>query len=148
MDTTYENILPIVNPFSDIEKPFTATIYKNWHTIASDTTPSTIWPSKPLSTYTKPSHSQPSCLLHTNTWFTTTQFLTQLLTYTYIHPHIETHSIVGTTPPPLFAGEEGLSLQPNFQKGGGGLTGPQFLEEGCWERGSGFFMGGGGAIFT
>ena len=139
METTYENILPIVNPFSHIEKPFTTTIYRNWHTIVIDTTPSTIWPSKPLSTYTKPSHSQPFCLLHTNTWFTTTQFLTQLLTYTYIHPHIETHSIVGT-PPPFLQGRR-LSPQPNFQKGGGGLTGPQLLEEDCWERGSGFFIG-------
>ena len=149
METTYENILPIVNSFSDIEKPFTTTIYKNWHTIASDTTP-TIWPSKPLSTYTKPSHSQPSCLLHTNTWLTTTQFLTQLLTYTYIHPHIETHSIVGTPPlpPPLFLQGRRLSFEPNFQKGGGSLTGPQLLQEGCWERGSGFFMGEWGAIFT
>ena len=33
--------------------------------------------------------------------------------------------------PPFLQG--GLSLQPNFQKGGG-LTGPQFLEGGCWER--------------
>ena len=36
-------------------------------------------------------------------------------------------------PPPLFsAGREGLNLLPNsnFQKGGGGLTGPQFLEGG------------------
>ena len=27
-----------------------------------------------------------------------------------------------------------------FQKGAG-LTGPQFLQEGCWERGSDFFEG-------
>ena len=25
---------------------------------------------------------------------------------------------------------------------GGGLTGPQFLEGGCWERGGDFFQGG------
>ena len=43
-------------------------------------------------------------------------------------------------PPP--AGE-GLSLLPNFQKGGGSLTGSQFLEGGCWERGGvTFFMEG------
>ena len=42
-------------------------------------------------------------------------------------------------PAPLSAGE--LSLQPNFQKGGG-LTGPQLLEGGCWERGGDFFQGG------
>ena len=48
------NILSIVTPFSDIGRLFTATIHKNWHT-ASDTTLSTIWPSKPLSAYTKSS---------------------------------------------------------------------------------------------
>ena len=42
----------------------------------------------------------------------------------------------------------GLSLQPNFQKGGGGLKGPQLLEGGCWERGGGDFFQGGMAIFT
>ena len=35
------------------------------------------------------------------------------------------------TPPPLLYG-----------RGGGGLTGPQFLEGGCWERGGDFFQGG------
>ena len=34
-----------------------------------------------------------------------------------------------------------LSLQPNFKKVG--LTGPQLLEQGCWERGGDFFQGGG-----
>ena len=49
-------------------------------------------------------------------------------------------TIVGNTP--LSAGG-GLSLQPNFQKeGGGGLVGPQLLEEGCWERRGDFFQGG------
>ena len=92
MDTTYRNILPIVTPFSDLGKWFTTTIYKNWHIITCDTMFSIIWPSKPLSTYTKPSQSKPSCSLHTNTWLITTQFLTQLLTYTYVPP---TH---GNTP--------------------------------------------------
>ena len=52
--------------------------------------------------------------------------------------------IVCMLPSPISAG--GLSLLPNFQKGGGALTGPQFLEGGCWERrGVGdFFQGGGG----
>ena len=39
----------------------------------------------------------------------------------------------------------GLSLQPNFQKGGrkgGGLERPQLLEGGCWERVGDFFKGG------
>ena len=48
-------ILPIVTPFSDIGKLLTAIIHKNWHNIANDTTLSTIWPSKPLSAYTKSS---------------------------------------------------------------------------------------------
>ena len=64
---------------------------KSWHKIACDTTLSTIWPSKPLCTYTKLSPSQPSCSFHTNTWLITTQFLTKLLKYTYINPHTETH---------------------------------------------------------
>ena len=34
-----------------------------------------------------------------------------------------------------------MSLQPNFQKGGG-LRGPQILDEGCWELGGDFFQGG------
>ena len=148
METTYENILPIVNSFSDIEKPFTTTIYKNWHTIASDTTP-TIWPSKPLSTYTKPSHSQPSCLLHTNTWLTTTQFLTQLLTYTYIHPHIETHSIVGTppSPPPLSAGEE-VELRTEFSKRGRELDRTSTFTGGLLGKREWLFHGGGGGQFS
>ena len=36
----------------------------------------------------------------------------------------------------------GLRLLPNFQKGGGGFTGSQFLEVGCWERGGDFFQVG------
>ena len=34
-----------------------------------------------------------------------------------------------------------INLQPNFQKGGG-LTGPQLLEGGCWERRGDLFQGG------
>ena len=37
-----------------------------------------------------------------------------------------------------------------FSKEGGGLTGPQFSEGGCWERGGNIIRGGGGhraAIF-
>ena len=49
--------------------------------------------------------------------------------------------VVYTTP--TFSKEEGrLNLQPNFQKRGGGLTGPQLLEGGCWERGGDFFHRG------
>ena len=44
-------------------------------------------------------------------------------------------------------GVGGLSLQPNIQKGRG-LTGPQVLEGGCWERGGEFFQGGVVAIVT
>ena len=40
----------------------------------------------------------------------------------------------------------GLSLQPNFQKGGGGgLDRPQLLE-GCWERAGDLFQGGEGGL--
>ena len=60
---TIRNILPIMTPFSHIGKLFTATIHKNWQTIASGTTLSTIWPSKPLSAYTK-SSSIHSHLVH------------------------------------------------------------------------------------
>ena len=49
------NILPIVTPFSELGKLFKATIHKNWHIIANDTTLSTISPSKPLSAYTESS---------------------------------------------------------------------------------------------
>ena len=50
---TQTNILPIITPFSDIGKQLTAIIHKNWQIVANDTTLSTIWPSKPLSAYTK-----------------------------------------------------------------------------------------------
>ena len=46
-----------------------------------------------------------------------------------------------TLPPPLFLQERGLSLQPNFQKGGFDRT--SALEGGCWERWSDFFQWGG-----
>ena len=52
--------------------------------------------------------------------------------------------IVGIPPPFLQAGGGGLSLQPNFQKGG--LTGPQFLEGVAGKEGVTFFRGV--AIFT
>ena len=43
--------------------------------------------------------------------------------------------------PALSAG--GVEHPTQFSKmGGGDLTGPQFLEEGCWERGGDFFQGG------
>ena len=50
---TETNIFPIVTPFSDIGKQLTAIIYRNWHNVSSDSTLSTIWPSKPLSAYNK-----------------------------------------------------------------------------------------------
>ena len=50
---TEPDIVPIVTPFSDISKSFTNTIHKNWHAIATDTILYNIWPSKPLSAYTK-----------------------------------------------------------------------------------------------
>ena len=50
---TETNILPIVIPFSDMGKQLSAIVHRNWHTVVNDTTLSTIWPSKPLSAYTK-----------------------------------------------------------------------------------------------
>ena len=55
-------------------------------------------------------------------------------------------STVCTSPPPFAGGGGGLNLLPIFQKGRGGLTGPQFSEEGCRERG-GWLFSGGVAIF-
>ena len=43
--------------------------------------------------------------------------------------------------PPFDCGLGGLGLRLNFQKGGGGLTGSQFLEVSCWEKGGNFFRG-------
>ena len=53
-------------------------------------------------------------------------------------------STVFTPSHPFLQGR--LSLRPNFQKGGGGLTGSQFLKGGCWEKGMTLFSGG--AVFT
>ena len=44
--------------------------------------------------------------------------------------------------PPLSAGGGGLSLQPNFQKVGGGLDRTSTFRGGCWERGGLLFSGG------
>ena len=49
-----------------------------------------------------------------------------------------------STPPPFCMGVE----PPTNQKGVGGLTGPQPLEESCWKEGHDFFQGvGGGSQF-
>ena len=66
------NILTIATPFSELGKLFTATIHKNWHTIANDTT-------------------QPSCPLCTNIWLPTTGTLTLLPIHTHIHYYRHTH---------------------------------------------------------
>ena len=50
---TETNILPIITPFSNMSRQFTATIHRNWHIVVNNITLSTIWPSKPLSAYTK-----------------------------------------------------------------------------------------------
>ena len=46
-------------------------------------------------------------------------------------------------PPPflLGLGGRGLNLQPNFQKRGGGLTGPQLLDGIAGKEGGNFFLG-------
>ena len=49
---------------------------------------------------------------------------------------------------PFLLGGGGVKPPTKFSKRGG-LTGPQLLEGGCWERRCDFFEGGGcGAIFT
>ena len=60
---TETNILPIITPFSNIGKSFAATIHKHWYINVDDATFSTIWPSKPLSGYTK-SNSIHNHLVH------------------------------------------------------------------------------------
>ena len=45
--------LPTVTPFSDMGKLLTSIIHRNSHHIANEATLSSIWPSKPLSAYTK-----------------------------------------------------------------------------------------------
>ena len=54
-------------------------------------------------------------------------------------------AIIVCTPPPFCLGGEGGEGSASYQifKKGGVLTGPQFLEGGCWERGVTFFRGGG-----
>ena len=106
---TVTSILPNITPFADIGKLFMATVHKNWHTIASDTTLSTI--ANPLaiqiliSLYQIQQHSQPSHPLCTSIWLLTAEFLTLLPIWTnkdiptVIYPQLYTHS--GYTPPPL-----------------------------------------------
>ena len=57
------NILPIITPFSDMGKQLTAIIHRNWHIVANNTTLFIIWPSKPLSAFTK-SNSTHKHLVH------------------------------------------------------------------------------------
>ena len=47
--------------------------------------------------------------------------------------------------PPFYRGE--VEPPTKFSKRGG-LTGPQLLEEGCWERGGDFFQEGGQLQFS
>ena len=64
---------------------------------------------------------------------------TQMLSAAYSLSALPPHPL---TPLPLLLGVGdgwGLSLRPNFQKGGY-LTGSQFLEGACWENGGYFFQ--------
>ena len=52
-----------------------------------------------------------------------------------IRHHSRNPIVCAPPPPPLSAGGGGPNPLPNTKKRwGGGLTGPQFLEEGCWAR--------------
>ena len=53
--------------------------------------------------------------------------------------------IVDTPPPPHPLSEGEIEPPTKFSKRGGGLTGLQLLEGGCWQRGGDFFQGGGGS---
>ena len=49
--------------------------------------------------------------------------------------------------PPLTVGSGGRPFYQIFKGGGGGLTGSQLLEGGCWETGDELFQGGGVQFF-
>ena len=93
---TLTKVLPIITPFSDIGKLFTATLHRNWQTIAIDTTLATISPSKPLSAYTKFSNIHSHVHSEKAQWFFTAGFLTLLPIYTHINQYIYTHSNIPT----------------------------------------------------
>ena len=61
---------------------------------------------------------------------------TLLISYFYVFISLE-HSMH-----PSLSAEQGWAFNQIFKKGG--LTGPQLLEGGCWERGSDFFQDEGG----
>ena len=56
------------------------------------------------------------------------------------------HPLMHSGHPPFLQGR--LSLQPIFQKGGGGLTGPQLSIGVAGKEGVTFFRGGGGLQFS
>ena len=78
-------ILPIVIPFSNIGKRFTATIHKNWHKIGNDTTLHHLAIQILIRLYQVQQHSQPPCTLCTNIWLLTAGSLILLPTHTRIH---------------------------------------------------------------
>ena len=88
---TETNILPIITSFSDMVKQLTAIIHRNWHTVANDTTLSTIWPSKLLSAYTKSNSIHNHLVYSANIRLLTARLLEPLATRTHIHQYGHTH---------------------------------------------------------
>ena len=89
---TETNFLPIVTPFSDISKKLTAIIYRNWQNVVNDTPLSTIWPSKPLSAYTKSSIIHNNLVQSAQTYGSSQQDSFHHYPHTNIHQYRHTHN--------------------------------------------------------
>ena len=111
---TETNILPIITSFSDMGKQFAAIIHRNWHIVPDDTTFSTIWPSKPLSAYTK-SNSIHNHLVHSAQTYGASQQNSQNhcpYAPTYTNTDISTYYHSGHTRFFVNAGHNQLILMP------------------------------------
>ena len=93
---TITKILHIITPFSDVGKLFTAIMYKNWHTIANDTTLHYLAIQTLISLYQIQQHPQPLCPRYTSIWLLMAGFLTPLPIHIHIHQHRHTHSDILT----------------------------------------------------
>ena len=97
---TETNILPIITPFSNMSRQFTATIHRNWHIVVNNITLSTIWPSKPLSAYTK-SNSIHNHLVHSAQTYGSSQKVPRTTTHTHPHTPIRTYPHITTVVTPV-----------------------------------------------